>query len=247
MKKYLSVLAIAARSTILKMTALLLAMAAAEAGLFWRLWNKPVSEQLITPEELIDRSGIPLVCAVAFVLLCVVLSLVGNEFSGSKTRYTIQRLSVREEVSVSLWAFYDAACFTIFWAVQLLIALLLCRLYVSGLDPAYWNEQTIFLAFYRSAFLHSLLPLAETSRWFRNGALLLGLGTAAASFTCRQRRGQRGIAVVVLAVVTLVTFSREMGRADSDVAVLLFALAVSAVSLYGIWRGKDKEDDAITI
>lgn len=244
MRKYVSVLAIAARSTIVKITALLFAMAAAEAGLFWRLLQKSVSGQLLTPEELIERSGIPLICAVAFVLLCVILSLVGNEFSGSRTRYTLQRLSIREEVTVGLWAFYDAACFLMLWAVQLLAVLLLCRLYLTVVEPAYWNEQTIFLAFYRSDFLHSLLPLAETSRWLRNGALLLGLGAAAASFTYKQRRSQKGIAVVVLAVVTLGTFSREMGRSDSDVAVLLFALAAAGFSFYGIWFGKGGEDEA---
>ena len=66
--------------------------------------------------------------------------------------------------------FLSIPCFAalvIFWAAQVLFVLLLCRVYLAKADPACVNAQTVFLAFYRQKFLHSLLPLAETSRWVR--------------------------------------------------------------------------------
>ncbi len=42
------------------------------------------------------------------------------------------------------------------------------------------SAQSLFLAFWRNDFLHSLLPLTEGSRWIRNGLLLavVGMGIA---------------------------------------------------------------------
>ncbi|MEA4891404.1 MAG: hypothetical protein VB085_02415 [Peptococcaceae bacterium] len=241
MKRYFSVLMIAARSTIYKITGLLLLMGAAEAALFYRLLQKSAAEGPAPLESLITRSRLSLICGLAFFLLCVILSLVGYEFSGSKTRYTIQRLSLPEEAAVLLWAFYNMLCFLIFWAAQLLVVLLLCRLYISVMEPTYWNRQTIFLAFYRSGFLHSLLPLEETSRWLRNGALILGLGLAGACFPLKQRRGQKGLAMAVLAALTFITFPQEMGSFGSDAIIMLIALGTAAYSFYGIWWGPRDE------
>ena len=50
------------------------------------------------------------------------------------------------------------------------------------------GSQTIFLAFYRSELLHSLIPLEEISRWVRNGVMALGLGACAALEPFLQRR-----------------------------------------------------------
>lgn len=236
MRRYLSVLALAARSTIYRVFGLLLLTFAAEAALFYRALQSAATGGLDTPEALIDGSGIPLVCGASFLLLCALLSLTGYERAGCKTRYTIRRLSVREETVVLLWACYNTACFILFWAVQVLAALVLCRWYLAAVDPAYWNGQTVFLAFYRSGFLHSLLPLAEKTRFVRNGALAAALGLASACFAMKQRRGKLGTAVAVLAVVTLVKFPREMGSFSSDITLILVALSVAAWCLCDLFR-----------
>jgi hypothetical protein len=75
-------------------------------------------------EQMIAQSGIPLVCGICFLLICAILSLTGCEFSGSRLRYTLKRLSVREETTVLWWAVYNTFCFFVFWAVQLLIVLI---------------------------------------------------------------------------------------------------------------------------
>lgn len=244
MKQHLSVLMIAARSTIYKLLGLLLVMAAAESALFYLVLKRTLAGELIGLEQMVNQSWMPLVSGVCFLLLCVMLSLTGCEFSGSKLRYTIKRLSVREETTVLWWAVYNTICFLIFWAVQLLIALLLCRLYAAKIDPMYVSDQTIFLAFYRDKFLHSLLPLEETSRFICNAILICGLGASAACFSFRQRHGQKGIAIIALAAVTLGFFPRAMGSFGNDMVIAIIALAVAVGAMVGMRKERDNEEQA---
>lgn len=236
MRQYLSVLALAARSTVYRVSGLLLLTFGAEAALFYRALQSASDGGLNTPEALIDGSGIPLVCGVSFLLLSALLSMTGYERAGVRTRYTIRRLSVREETVVLLWACYNTACFLLFWAFQVLAALVLCRWYLAAVDPAYWNGQTVFLAFYRSDFLHSLLPLEEKSRFVRNLALAPALGLAAACFAMKQRRGKLGISAGVLAAFTLMEFPRKMGSFSSDMVGMLIALGAAAWCVFDIFR-----------
>ncbi len=242
MKRYFSVLMLAAGSTIYKISGLLLLMAALETASFYRLLQIGPVDQFYALESLIDRSGIPLICGFAFLGLCLILSLTGYESGRSKISYTLQRLSLREETIALLWSGYYLVCFLIFWAVQLLIVLCLSRLYIAVVDPAYLNEQTVFLAFFRNDFLRSLLPLEETSRLLRNGALLLSLSLGAACFPLKQRRGKRDIAMSFLAVFTFWSFPQEMGRFGSDAWIFLLALALAGNSAYYIlWEKSDEK------
>lgn len=242
MKRHLSILMLAARSTIYKVLGVFAAMAAAEGALFWFALQKMSGGDPVGLEQLISQSRIPIVCGIGFLLLCALLSMTGSESGGGKLRYTVRRLSVREKALVFWWAGYYAVCFFLFWAVQLIIALLLCRLYVTQMDPAYVSGQTIFLAFYRSSFLHSLLPLEETSRYIRNGILILSLGICASCFSFRQRRGEKGIAVAVLAVVILVSFSTAMGSFAGDMLLSMTVICITAGAVSGIWKERVGEN-----
>ncbi len=243
MRQHLSVLMLAARSTIYQVLGLFAAMAITEGWLFYFTLQQALGDQPLGLEQVIRQSRIALVCGVGFILLCALLSLTGSELGGGKLRYTVQRLSVREEGTVFWWAGYNAVCFFLFWVVQLTIALLLCQLYISRMDSTYTSGQTIFLAFYRNNFLHSLLPLAEASRYLRNGVLILCLGVCASCFSFRQRRGEKGIAVVALAVIALVSFPQAMGSFSGDLLLAFLALCITAGAVAGIWRERgDKHD-----
>lgn len=243
MRQHSSVLMIAARSTIYRILALLLLMIAAETALFWRLLRKAPTGELYALQELFRLSGIAFVSGAAFLLLCAILCLVGYELSGSRTRYTIQRLSVHEKTSALLWGVYNMLCLLLFWAVQLLIVMLLCRLYFARMDPMYYNDQSIFIAFYNNSFLHSLLPLDETSRYIRNAMIILALGPALACFSLRQRRGQKGAGAIAFFTVTAtLTFPRKTGGLLSDLLIIITALAVALYYLYYIFKGQRHED-----
>ena len=242
MRQHLSVLMVAVRSTMYKTAGIILLMAAAETAVFlMQLQKKMADGQLVPLGEFIDTSGIPLISGVAFLLLCGILSLVGYEISGSRMRYTIRRFSVREETTTLLWAGHNMIALFIFWAAQLGIVLLLSYLYIDFMEPVYSNRQTLFLAFHRSGFLHSLLPLEEVSRLLRNFSLIISIGIAAACFSLRQRRGQRGIAVAVLAALTFLSFIGDIGQLGWDLNMTLLMLIVAAYLLYWIFRGENNE------
>lgn len=235
---------LAARSTIYKVLGLFVFTAVAESALFYFTLQKALGGEPFGLERVMSESRIALVCGVSFLLLCALLSLTGCEIGGSKLRYTLQRLSVRERSIVFWWAAYNVACFFLFWALHVVIVLLLSRLYVARMDAAYVSGQTILLAFYRNSFLHSLLPLAETSRYIRNASFVLGLGISAACFSYRQRRGKKETAIVALAVLVVVYFSRAMGNFGSDLLLSLTALSIAAALVLGIWKERGLEDDA---
>lgn len=244
MRQHLSVLMLAARSTIYKVLGLFVAMAVTEGTLFYFALQKALGGEPIGLEQLISQSQIAVVCGICFILLCALLSLTGSEFGGGKLRYTLQRLSVREEITVFWWAAYNVVCLLLFWAVQLLIALLLCQLYVTQMDLTYVSGQTVLLAFYRNSWLHSLLPLAETSRYIRNGVLILSLGVCASCFSFRQRHGEPGIAVVALAVVVTVSFPKAMGSFGSDLFLAFIALCITTGAVAGIWKERGDENES---
>lgn len=241
MKKYFSVFAIAARSTIYKIIGILILMATSQIVLFTAtLKRMPTSPPLLL-EDVIAQSHVHIACAILFIALCTILCFFGYERSGSQLRYTINRLSIKEETTVMIWAAYNIFCFIIFWAVQIIISLVLCRMYLSYIEPIYKGSHTVFLAFYRNKFLHSLLPLEEFSRYIRNIALILGLGFSCTCFSLKQRRGEKSFAFIVLAIMTIVFFSQGIGSFSSDLTLALIGLAICATSIHYIWWGEKNE------
>lgn len=246
MRAHLSVFMLIARSTIYKILALLLLMAGAE----WFLFRFALDAALsgagaglgMTPlEQVLANSRAAWAFAVCFVIATALLCLTGCEYGG-KPGYTLRRLSVSER-SVFAWqCLYNILCFFMLWAFQVLISYALCKRYVAKVDPALTGAQTVFLAFYRSDFLHSLLPLSEMSRWIRNGLLLVCLGLAAAHFPYRQRRRKIGETVIAMAALTLVFFSRALGSFGNDLLVILLSVANMAAVLKNVfWRDAGEE------
>lgn len=228
MKKHLSVLMLFARSSIYKLLGLLILMAAAEAALFLLVLGRSPDSPL---EMIFSQGKTAIVCGVAFVLYTALLCLTGCEF-GSKQGYTLRRLRV-SEWGIYFWqAGYNLCCYLIFWFVQLAAALLLCRLYMSrGGGP-----QDVFLVFYRNSFMHSLLPLDETSRYIRNLLLAPALGLATAYFPLCQRYGRPAAGTVILTGLTLGLFADAMGGLGTDVIVILLSVLLAAASVWGVYN-----------
>jgi hypothetical protein len=84
MKQHLSVLLLAARSTIYKVIGILVLMAAAESASFYFVLEKAKNGAGYGLEDVVAQSRMAPVCAVFFLLLCAVLSLNGVEFSGGR-------------------------------------------------------------------------------------------------------------------------------------------------------------------
>lgn len=238
MKKHLSVFGLFARSSIYRVLVVMLFMGIAEAGLFWHGLQETLADynnlkgmeafekvaDVLHFEEIIDKNHISWCFAAAFILITFFICLPGTEYQ-SKTGYTLRRLSVSEKSILLIQAIYNMAVYFILLAVQVLICFEFYSLYTSQIPAEFVGNQTIFLAFYRSDFLHSILPLSEIWLWIRNAFLVVGLGFAAAEFPYRQRRKGYGAAVIVLGVYTVLNFKTEIG----SIGGIVFAMCVMAI------------------
>lgn len=225
MKQHTSVFWLCARRSLPGLALLLLLMAAVESVLFGLLLRANPNAY---PEWLYEKAHLGLVCGGAFVLLCGLLALPRTELNG-KQGYTIRRLSL-PRWEVWLWqSLSNALCFLILWGAQLGIALALFALYEGSAERV--SGQSILLTFYRSDFLHSLLPLRETSRYIRNIFLVLALGAATAAAPMRMYVGKKGSLVLLIALMAVVLgfFSRGISDFGGD----LFLCMGAAVAIIG--------------
>ena len=220
MKKHSSVFMLMARSTIYRVLGLLILMAVAEAGLFWLRLQQGAIDGNFSLEAIISESRLSWACAAFFLFVNVILSW--GSYTISDT-YTAARLSVSGK-AVYLWqCIYNTLCYLLFWMVQILIGIGLCRVYEALAPAEFVSNQTVFLAFYRSKFLHSFLPFEDTWVWVRNILLVVALGICSSRIPGKNRK--IGIGSCFLIAATGVFFVQGIGEA----VALIIAAIVCAV------------------
>ena len=216
MKKHSSVFMLMARSTIYRVLGLLILMAVAEAGLFWLRLQQGAIDGNFSLEAIISESRLSWACAAFFLFVNVILSWGSYTISDA---YTAARLSVSGK-AVYLWqCIYNSLCYLLFWMVQILIGIGLCRVYEAMAPAEFVSNQTVFLAFYRSNFLHSFLPFEDTWVWVRNILLVVALGICSSRIPGKNRK--IGIGSCFLIAATGVFFVQGIGEA---VALIIAAI-----------------------
>ena len=201
MRRYCSVLGLAARCTFWKVLAAALVSCGAEAALF-----------LITlhgwDPELETYGGT--------VAANNPMGLEGLEGtgSGSQTGYTVRRLRVGESRLTLLWGGYGVLCLVLYWAAHLGTVLALCAAAMPRLAPEAASPLALFLACWRSPYLHALLPLTDWPLLGRNLLLFVGLGLSTASFALRRRHGLRAWSWIPLALAGALFFPMPMSASE---------------------------------
>ncbi len=229
-----SVLALAARQRVYKLLALILLLAAAQGVLFGRLFGSFNGAMAL--ESAVSESRMSFALLAVFLLLYFLLCRDGSERGGSHPGYTLARLGTGEFGATLCAAAVNAACFLILWASAAGIALALAALSLRWMPDGARNAQTVFLAFYRSPYLHSLLPMADWTRALRVAALCLCCGLGAASFSFwRRRRRAPALAVICLAAAPL-CFSGEMAASGADAAIVLIGCFAAGSSIFQMYH-----------
>ena len=250
MRRHISVLMLYIRSSVYRVLCLLALMTCAEFLLFWQIMRGGTrkfpggySEELpYGLERILDQSLLSWCFGLMAVLLTVQLVYVGCN-QGVKQSYTLQRLSISEK-SVFIWqGICNMGFYFLLWMIQLVTAYALCRWYLILAEPEFVSNQTIFLAFYRSKFLHGLLPLEESSIWVRNLFMVMGLGFASAYFPYLQRRGKFSVSVLLLLVICIIWFPREVGIASGDFWVIFCCAWVIGWIVYKVFIKGDEQDE----
>lgn len=229
MKKHLSVLYLAARSTLLPVLAVLTLMGVLEATAFWLVLH---GGELLPLRGAWEMSRIPFIAAVALLAVCLLHLRVGT---GATQGYTLRRLRVRER-TVTLWWWVNAmVSLVLFWAVQTGVAFLLSSRYAAATAPAFVNPQTVLMGFYQVDFLHGLFPLGELTLWVRNGFLLITLGLCMARAPGQLREARKPAALFAMIAVTVVMLPSGMGQTTPTLILCMICFFLLSYGLYQLF------------
>ena len=224
MKKYISIFELFARNTIFKILLVLVAMGTVQIAMFHKVMREWIpldyydldfqAIEHYTLEYMVDRSNSVIFMGIAFVLITVILCWNGCNI-GSKSSYTLQRLQVRENKIFIMQSIYNSLCYVLLLCTQIGVFFVQGSMYVAR--AGHVTNQTVFLAYYRNAFMHSVLPLEGAMRWSASVLMVLGCGVTTAVFTYLQRRGKIAWSLFMVVAITLVGFKQELGNQTSIV------------------------------
>lgn len=238
MKKYTSVIALYARATLGKLLALLVLTGLVETGLFYL-----AMDPALPLEAVFANTHIPLACAVGFGLCVALLTLPAFQKAG----YTLGRTQLNLRARYLCHICYNALCFLMFWSFQVCLLVGLFHWFGTRADETMFGPQSILLAFYRTDFLHSLLPLADWTRYLRNVALILGL----AAMTARPltRRGSRGsqIGLVVLTLCAMWVFPAPLTSRPMDWFLMIISLIALGINIVLQDTNEEVEQSAASV
>lgn len=185
-----------------KILLVLLAMAAAEALAFYgALRGLSGGEACRPPEKLVEdiHLGYFFVAALGAVYFILVWTSAGQKKDGEAL---LLRLQCTPKGQYGIRTLYNMFCLVLLTAVQLVLVFWLWGLYRDRLPEELVSPQYLFLLFYRSPFLHCLLPLADAGVWLVNGLMGLTLAMEAAG---GGRNRAAAVFVFFLAAVWTVT------------------------------------------
>lgn len=220
------------RQSAWKVLLLLLGMALLQTALFALLVPDPAHYSLESA-LLLTQKFLVVVLLAAWVLLAALLVS-----GGGKGAYTLDRLALPPK-TILLWqSVYNILVYFLFWGVQALVLILLCRLYES--QGGYVGPQTFYLACWQSDLFHTFLPMDEWPRWLRNIVLCLGMGIAAACSSAQLRHKGKPWAIFGLVGLSVPLALQPMGTLTSDILTVVLVAVVTAAALYNAFRlGKE--------
>lgn len=241
MKRYLSVFEMITRSSIYKVFCIILAMAVIECASFYVALQQPLASIQPNLEEIVDQSHLAIIFRIAYLLLTVVLVLPGMNI-GSMQSYTLRRLRVKENTVFLLHCIYNVLCYLMLWAAQVGLLLVTSNYYMAHKTDAVLTNQTIFLAFHRNRFMHSMLPLQEIEAWFSLILILTGSGLMSALFTKRQREG--AVVWLFFPFLALGCICFTQGMASNTLYLSLIAGGFLVGAFLKVFLSEGEEKDA---
>ena len=240
MKKYLSVFMLIARCSIYKVFGLLILMAGCEFLAFSCKLSAGKGD-LYVLEDVFSGGFCDLIFFICAAVLLFLLSRMGT-FKGVKTMYTLSRLSVSKKCVFWIESLYDTLCFIILWLFQVVLAVGLCYYYIHAAGSESATEQTIFLAFFRNVFLHSLLPFDEPFSLICNLLLALVIGITIAQIPWSERSNKMSFFTLYIIFVVHNIFLREAGDLWQPAIICIAAVIVIANAIYFTFK-KEAADE----
>lgn len=234
MKKYLSVFMLMIQNNFRKILVVMLSSFLLQLGLYSfriKAFSGDISEA-IALDNSITSCRASWVFAICCIVIFALLAKMGCEFS-SKSGYTLKRLAVEEKGVFFIEAVYNFMVLCIYFVINLICALLMVKIYTVSF-PDFVTTQSTFIAFYRSSYLHSLLPLSDILRLSSNIIELTALAILLSGFGVKQRRGKISIGAIFYSLFCILNFVREMGSIAMDVIIILLGLYFICKTIFDV-------------
>ncbi len=257
MKRYISVLGLAARSCFWKGLAVMVA-AVALAGVLLYLTPgsvtvhyidgydvEQVREEELALSELPGASKAYLPLALGLIGLCKVLAENGGG-KGAKPGYTVRRLRVKPGTVRLLWTGYYFMMLVLYWAMATAVLYGVMRYRVDlAAETLSTGPQSLVLAFYGSRLLHHLLPMSDIFSWVGILAGLLACAVGCMDVAQKEWSGQIG--GPLLGVAVALTLGSFLVKLESSVAVAFIAIVEMVVigAAFSSWSGGDKREEVV--
>ena len=224
MKRYLSVYALAARASFIKVVAVTVLAAAASAIL---LLGAPQGKQL------------KIVCflpaILGFIAISVMLSRLGTG-KGSQPFYTVMRLRIKPRMVTFIWAIYNSIMLMFYRAMLMLVFYGVISGKIKNIGP-----QAVLIASYGNSYLHNLLPLRAYPAWMLLISATLLMGCTCAFIPENQWRGKNRSFLLIAVMICSIAFMRiPMGSALS--AIFSFA-CIGVIAWIAIDMYAEEEND----
>ena len=242
MKKFVSVFGLFAKMSFYKIILIFVILSVLQLSLYGIRLNSLLTEDINNIPMLEETFNFiyPLSFLACLCIVCKVLISSSNH--SEKTAYTVRRLQIGEKAFFYIQTVYNFLMLFALFAVQAILLFAMCKYYVSQAPSEIISEQSLFLAFYRVDFLHSVLPLDETFMVSGNLSIIIGLSFACALFSYKSRHGKFSYSILVLLAVVCLSFTRSMGYVSSDVTFHVDTLLVVLKGLYTV-HIKEEEDE----
>ena len=230
------------RSTIYKVLGILVLMCGLEFLLFNRAMTRAQSEGMPGLEWVVEKSWIHVVFFIALLGTFLLLASVGSS-KKINYAYTLNRLRITENWILFWQGLYNTLCFALILFVQISAAILLCHYYVENSVDATITHQTIFLAFYRNAFLHSLIPFDEVYSISANIIVLFIFGLTSALIPMLERHGRgHGIWLYLAWWSAVYAFRRDLGDFVTNMVIYIITFIIIAYTIYFLLTKEARHD-----
>lgn len=211
MKQRWNLFCLFTRWSFFRILAVLVLVMCLEAVSFYVTFEKALEgECAVALWSILENSKVKEISLVGFLMVTLLLLRAGRDYSG-KSEYTFLRLGVPCRTVFFCQAAFNSLAYLFFWLIQMFMAAGLSFWYRSMAEASWITNQTIFLQFYRSDFLISVLPLEQAGIWIRNVMLCITLGIAAAHEPFCQRRKKISVAIYITAALTAALFYQRVG------------------------------------
>lgn len=160
MNRYKSVFSLFVRCSFGKVVAVILITAALQSFLFLHhVSGLAASNQSICIESLFNLSLSNGTYFALLFLIGLILILLAVNMIGKSSAYTLNRLGLSRKSIIACHWIYATICIFIYWSSQIATAFFILQNLSSSYSDLMPDDFNIFLVFWRSGFLHNILPL----------------------------------------------------------------------------------------